>query len=103
MPELDDDLSFRPFTVLLGIILGSLFAIAFCTGIVGLVFWVVQDESPRLASELPKLVEITGIFIVLTLLAASSFVGSLKRSGWRYWSLAGLWAGLLLTGSYYWP
>jgi hypothetical protein len=103
MHELDDDLSFRPFTVLLGIILGSLFAIAFCTGIVGLVFWLVQDESPRLNAELPKLIEITGIFVVLTLLAAGSFVGSVKRAGWRYWLLAGLWVGLLLTGSYYWP
>jgi len=103
MPESDDDLSFHPFTVLLGIILGSLFAIAFCTGIVGLVFWVVEDESPRVSAELPKLIEITCIFVVLTVFAAGSFVGSLKRASWRYAALAGLWVGLLLTGSYYWP
>lgn len=103
MHELDDDLSFRPFTVLLGIILGSLFAIAFCTGIVGVVFWFIQDESPRLSTELPKLIEITGIFFALTVVAAGSFIGSVKRAAWRYWALAGLWAGLLLTGSYYWP
>ena len=103
MPDRAEDISFRPFTVLLGIILGSLFAIAFCTCIVGFVFWVLGDEEPRLAAEVGALLEITGIFFVLTVFAGLSFLGSLYRAGWRYFPLVALWLGLLLTGRYYWP
>jgi uncharacterized membrane protein len=98
-----EELSFRPFTVLLGIILGTLFAIAFCTCIVGFVFWVLSDEAPRLASEIDSLIQITWIFVILTVLAAFSFIGSLKAADWRYLAIAGLWAGLFSTGYYYWP
>ena len=55
MPEHTEDVRFSPFTVLLGIILGTLFAIAFCSSIVGVIFWLLADESPRLASEIDPL------------------------------------------------
>lgn len=103
MSSPNDDLDFRPFSVLLGIILGTLFAVAFCTCIVGIVFWFLGDEAPRLAAELPKLIEITVIFIFLTAMAGLSFLGTLRRAVWRYPALVGLWGGLLLTGYYYWP
>jgi hypothetical protein len=98
-----DDLSFGPFTVLLGIILGTLFSITFCTCIVGFVFWYLGDEAPRLASEVDSLIEIVWVFLILTVLAAISFVGSLKLAQWRYFSLSGMWLGLFMTGYYYWP
>ncbi len=103
MPDNTDEVSFGPFTVLLGIILGTLFAITFCTCIVWFVFWYLGDEAPRLASEVDGLIIIVEIFLVLTVLAALSFLGSLKRAQWRYFSLTGMWVGLLLTGYYYWP
>ena len=98
-----EDISFRPFTVLLGIILGSLFAITFCSAIVGFVFWFLADEEPRLAAELEGLIEMVSIFFVLTSFAALSFLGSLRAAGWRYPSMAALWLGLFATGWYYWP
>jgi hypothetical protein len=98
-----DDLNFRPFTVLLGIILGTVFAITFCTCIVGLVFWYLGDEAPRLAAEVDGLMEIVQIFVVLTAFAATSFIATLKSLKWRYFPLTALWLGLLLTGYYYWP
>ncbi len=103
MPAKAEDASFRPFTVLLGIILGTLFAIVFCTLIVGLVFWILSDEEPRLAAEVGSLIEIVWIFAVLTIFAAGSFIGSLRRAGWRYAAMAALWLGILATGWYYWP
>ncbi|NND53545.1 MAG: hypothetical protein HKN56_01060 [Gammaproteobacteria bacterium] len=103
MSEHAADITFRPFTVLLGIILGTLFAIFFCTCIVASVFWFLQDESPRFTSELEGLGEIVRIFLVLTLFAAGSFIGSLRNSYWRYPAMLGLWVGLGLTGYYYWP
>ncbi len=103
MSDKADDLSFSPFAVLLGIILGSLFAITFCTCIVAFVFWYLGDEAPRLAAEVDNLLRIVQIFLILTLFAAVSFVATLKSMFWRYLPLAGLWLGLLLTGYYYWP
>jgi len=103
MTDKADEFSFSPFTVLLGIILGTLFAITFCTCIVGFVFWYLGDEEPRLAAEVGSLMRIVQIFLLLTLLAAASFIGSLKSLQWRYISLSALWLGLLMTGYYYWP
>jgi len=103
MSERAADVTFRPFTVLLGIILGTVFAIFFCTCIVAFVFWFLQDESPRFSTELQGLGDIIRIFLVLTLFAAGSFIGSLRNARWRYLPLLGLWAGLVLTGFYYWP
>ena len=88
---------------MLGIILGTLFAIFFCTCIVAFVFWLLQDESPRFTTELEGLGEIVRIFLVLTLFAAGSFIGSLRSARWRHAVMLGLWAGLALTGYYYWP
>lgn len=103
MSDKADDLNFRPFTVLLGIISGTLFAITFCTCIVGFVFWYLGDEEPRLAAEVDNLMRIVQIFLALTLLAAVSFIATLKSLQWRYVSLTALWLGLLMTGYYYWP
>ena len=103
MPNKADDLNFRPFTVLLGIILGTVFSITVCTCIVAFVFWYLGDEAPRLAAEVDNLVEIVQIFLVLTVLSAVSFITTLKSLKWRYFPLGTLWLGLLLTGYYYWP
>ena len=103
MPNTSEDIHFRPFTVLLGIILGTLFAIAFGLSVVSLVFWILKDEEPRLAAEFGSLLISTGIFAVLSVVAGSSFYGSLRRAVWRHVPMACLWFGILLTGRYYWP
>jgi len=103
MSESAEDIHFRPFTVLLGIILGTLFSIAFGLAVVSLVFWLLKDEEPRVAAEFGSLLLSTGIFTLLSVFAGASFYGSLRRRAWRYACLAALWAGLFLAGQYYWP
>jgi hypothetical protein len=103
MPDTAKDLNFGPFSVLLGIVLGTLFSIAFGLAIVCFVFWVLQDEEPRLLGEVANLVKSTGIFTALSVIAGMSFFGSLHKAAWRHLPMAGLWLGLLLAGSYYWP
>jgi len=103
MSDIAEDINFRPFTVLLGILLGTLFAIAFGLLIVCVVFWVLRNEEPRLLAELDSLVMSTAIFVTLSITAGLSFYGSLRLTSWRYLPLAGLWLGLLLAGRYYWP
>ena len=103
MSETAEDINFRPFTVLLGIILGTVFSIFFGLTVVSFVFWLLKDEEPRLAAEYGSLMVSTGIFMVLSVFAASSFYGSLKQTAWRYLPMLCLWLGLFLAGRYYWP
>lgn len=93
----------NPFTVLLGITLGSLVSIAFSLGGVLLIFWILQDESPRFDAEMPELLRGTAIFACLAIIAAFGFIGTLKKKGWRHICLMFLWIGLAGTGWYYWP
>lgn len=93
----------QPFTMILGVILGSLFSIAFSLGVVLFVFWFLQDEHPRFDAEMPELFRNTLIFIGLVGMAAVSFLGTIRRRNWRYLSLALLWIGLLSAGWGYWP
>ena len=93
----------RPFTVVLGILVGSLFSISFSLSVVLLIFWILRDYDPRFTAEMPELVRAVLIFAVLTSTAAASFVGTVRQRKWRHVGLVMLWAGLLLTGFYYWP
>jgi len=93
----------QPFTVVLGVILGSLFSIAFSLAVVLLVFWILRNDHPRFDAEMPELFRATLIFIGLALLAGFGFVGTLRERSWRYAFLAALWAGLVAMGWYYWP
>lgn len=97
------DLNFSPFTVLLGIISGTVIAIAFGLCVVSLVFWWLRNEEPRLLTEIDSLMLSTGIFAVLSALAATSFYGSLKLLAWRHFPMLLLWACLFYAGRYYWP
>ncbi len=93
----------NPFTVILGITLGSLVSMAFSLGGVLFVFWILKDESPRFDSEMPELLRSTAIFFGLAALAATGFIGTLKQKPWRHICLAFLWLGLIGTTWYYWP
>lgn len=103
MSETTEDLHFRPFTVLLGIILGTVFSIAFGLAVVCLVFWILREEEPRVAAEFGSLMVSTGIFMLLSVTAGLSFYGSIRNRSWRHAPMALLWLGLGLTGWYYWP
>lgn len=93
----------QPFTVILGIIAGSLVSIAFSLGVVLLVFWILRGDHPRFDAELPELFRATLMFTGLALLGGCGFLGTVRGRPWRYACLAALWAGLLATGWYYWP
>ena len=93
----------RPFTVIMGILLGSLVSIAFSLAVVLLVFWLLQGENDRFASEMPALLQATGIFAVLAACSVAAFAGTVYRSPWRHPVLAVFWAALCAVGWYYWP
>jgi len=93
----------RPFSILLGIFLGSCLSIFAGLAIVCFTFWVIMDEYPRLASELPLLMLATGIFGVCAALGGMGMWGHLRRASWRWAPLCLFWLSLAGAGAYFWP
>ena len=93
----------RPFTVLIGIVLGSAASITFGLGTVMIVFFALAGEHPDLSREMPQLALSLGAFAVLTAASAGSFLGEAKARPWRGW--AHLATGICLCGVIllYWP
>jgi hypothetical protein len=93
----------RPFTVLIGIILGSAASITFGLGGVLIVFWVLVGEHPDLSREMPRLIGSLVAFAILTAASAGSFLGQVRALPWRGW--AHLATAICLCGVVwlYWP
>jgi hypothetical protein len=93
----------RPFTVLIGIVLGSAASITFGLGAVLIVFCVLAREHPDLSHELPQLVASLSAFAVLTAASAGSFLGQIKALPWRGWAHLATAACLGALVLLYWP
>jgi hypothetical protein len=93
----------RPFTVLIGIILGSAASFTFGLGTVLIVFLVLGPQHPELPRELPRLAGSLAAFAILTAASAGSFLGEAKLRPWRGW--AHVATGICLSGVIllYWP
>ncbi len=93
----------RPFTVLIGILLGSAASITFGLAAVLVVFTVLSPAHPELALEFRHLLTSLAAFSLLTAASAVSFRGQFKSRSWRGWAhtiTALCLAGLVLI---YWP
>ena len=93
----------RPFTVLIGIVLGSAASITFGLGAVLIVFCVLAGEHPDLAREMPQLLWGWGAFAVLTAASAGSFLGQVKERSWRLWAHLATAISLCGVVLLYWP
>lgn len=93
----------NPFTAILGIVAGSLVSVAFGLAVVLFVFWMLRNDHPVFAAELPELARGVLMFSLLAVLSATGFLGTLWSRSWRYAPLALMWIGLGLVGWYYWP
>jgi hypothetical protein len=93
----------RPFTVLIGIVLGSAASISFGLGSVLIVFCILAGKHPDLSRELPQLVLSLLAFGVLTAASAGSFVGQAKGRSWRGWAHAATFVSLAAVVLMYWP
>jgi hypothetical protein len=76
----------RPFTVLIGIVLGSSASITFGLGAVLIVFAILHGKHPDLSRDLPHLLASLASFGVLTAASAGSFVGQVRARPWRGWA-----------------
>ena len=93
----------RPFTVLIGIVLGSAASITFGLGAVLIVFCVLAGEHPDLSREMPQLIGSLAAFAVLTTASAGSFLGQVKGRPWRGWAHLATAASLAAVLLLYWP
>lgn len=93
----------RPFTVLIGILLGSAASITFGLGAVLVVFLVLGREHPDLSRELPQLALNLFAFGGLTAASAGSFVGQIQLRRWRLWAHLATAACLGAVVCLYWP
>jgi predicted benzoate:H+ symporter BenE len=93
----------RPFTVLIGILMGSAASITFGLGAVLIVFGVLAGKHPDLSIELPRLLVSLAAFLALTASSAGSFIGQIRHRPWRAWAHTATAACLLGVFLYYWP
>jgi hypothetical protein len=93
----------RPFTVLIGIVLGSAASITFGLGAVTIVFCVLAARHPDLTRELPRLTLSLLAFALLTAASAGSFFGQVKGRPWRSWAHAATAVTLGAVILLYWP
>jgi hypothetical protein len=93
----------RPFTVLIGIILGSAASITFGLGAVLIVFFVLMGEHPDLRREMPQLTGSLLAFAILTSASAGSFLGEARVKPWRFWAHIATGVCLGAVVLLYWP
>jgi hypothetical protein len=93
----------RPFTVLIGIVLGSAASITFGLAAVLVVFIVLAGEHPDLSREMPQLATSLIAFAFLTAASAGSFLGQLKARPWRGWAHLATAACLSAVVWLHWP
>ncbi len=93
----------QPLTVITGILLGTSAAIAAGLSVVMLLFFILADEHPRLATEFRPLAVSTTIFLVMTMLCGASFLGLIRAAPWRWVAQTAMWVGVTLTVMYYLP
>ena len=93
----------RPLTAITLILFGSCFAITFSLAAVMLVVLVLGDEYPRLQREFVPLLASLLLFLLMTVITASSFYTLIKNHALRWWAQGIMWLGLAATGWYYWP
>ena len=95
----------RPFTVLIGIVLGSAASITFGLGAVLVVFGVLilMGGHPELPREMPRLAGSLAAFGLLTAASAGSFIGQARLRPWRGWAHIATGISLALVVLLYWP
>ena len=93
----------RPFTVLIGIVLGSAASITFGLSTVLIVFFVLRGNHPELRHEMPQLAQSWLAFAALTAASAGSFLGQAASRPWRGWAHTALAVCLGCVVLLYWP
>ena len=93
----------RPFTVLIGILLGSSASMTFGLAAVLAIFCILLRSHPDLSTELPRLLAGTMVFALLTAASAGSFVAQANVRRWRGWAHLATAVCIGTVVFLYWP
>ncbi|HKT73792.1 MAG TPA: hypothetical protein VJQ47_12950 [Steroidobacteraceae bacterium] len=93
----------RPFTVLLGIAMGSAVSLAVGLAMTGIVIALLPQAAARFAPERGPLLLAIAIFTLLSAATATSFYGELRSRSWRLAAHLATGAALALAIGVYWP
>ena len=93
----------RPFTLLIGILLGSAASITFGLAAVLAVFVILSPSHPELSLEYRHLLTSLAGFSLLTAASAGSFNAQVKSRPWRGWAHAATVLVLGIIVLLYWP
>jgi MFS superfamily sulfate permease-like transporter len=94
----------RPFTVLLGIVMGSAVSIFVGLAATLVVYLLLGAEyHERLAAERAPLLGAVGWAALLVAASVAAFTGEIKRRGWRRWAQLALAVVLAAFIAAYWP
>jgi len=95
----------RPFTVLIGIVLGSAASASFGLATVLIVSAVLTygGKHPDLARDMPTLLLSLAAFGCLTAASAGSFVAQIRERSWRGWAHLATVCCLGVVVLLYWP
>ncbi|MBS0400113.1 MAG: hypothetical protein JSR95_15710 [Proteobacteria bacterium] len=93
----------RPFTVLIGIVLGSSASITFGLAAVLVIFTILSPRHPELSLEFHRLISGLLAFALLTAASAGSFRGQIKGRAWRFWAHGFLVLSLVAVVFMFWP
>lgn len=92
-----------PLIFVNGVILASAAAITLGLLIVLLLILILGEDYPRFASELQPLLASSGVFAVMTVFSAASFLGLVRQRPWRWVAQAAMWLTLAGVTLYFWP
>lgn len=93
----------RPLTVVNAIVLGSAAAITFGLTAVLIIYLVLKGRHPQLAQEFGPLLRSAGLFALLSVVSAVSFIAMLRNLRWRWIAQGAMWFTVLSIGALYWP
>ena len=93
----------RPFTVLIGIVMGSAASITFGLFAVLVVFVLLAGRHPDLSQELPQLLLSLSAFAILTAASAGSFLGQARERAWAAWAHGATLVSFAAVVLLYWP
>ena len=96
----------RPFTVVLGIIMGSAVALAVGLAMAGIVFvllWLLGDGRSQVAAEAPAMLQGLAWTWSLSIISIAAFYGEVRGRSWRRAPQCLLPLALALLSWRYWP
>ena len=93
----------RPLGFLTGIVLGSATSIALVLAMVIVIYAFTGTQQAVIGREVPGLLVSAGLFTVLSVAAATAFVGLQRDRPWRWLAQVAMWLAVASIGWYYLP